>query len=129
LLLNCGAKVVAVVVAVVAELAHTAARAEAMVGSLVQQVDRTGFCVHVLAIAIAHIAVYVVAHPANIPEFANATAALTALFGACAVAMTDIGVVTQMPHGAGMAVSETQATGQLDRNTIYGNTGQTEVCV
>jgi hypothetical protein len=75
LLLKCGARAEVAAADVVAELDHMADKAAHTDGLLVQQADRTGYCVHVLAIAIAHIAVYAVAHQDSLLEFANATAA------------------------------------------------------
>jgi hypothetical protein len=43
--------------------------------------------------------------------------------------MMVIGAVIQTFHGAGMAPPEIPATGQLDKNTIYGGTGQIEANV
>jgi len=75
LLSNCGDRAAAAQAVAVVELAHTAAKAEAMDGLPAQQAARTGFCVHVLAIAVAPVAAFVQKLQANIPEFVNATAA------------------------------------------------------
>jgi hypothetical protein len=75
LLLKCGAKAAVAAAGVVAELDHMAAKAAHMDGLLALPAETIGSCVHVLAIAIAHIAVYAVAHQVSMLEFANATAA------------------------------------------------------
>jgi hypothetical protein len=47
----------------------------------------------------------------------------------CAAVKTVIGAVIQTSRGVGMAAHEIPATGQVDKNTIYGDTGLIEVHV
>lgn len=75
LLLNCGARVVAVVADAVAELDLTVVKAAHTAGLLAPPAATTGSCVLVFAIAIALLAPYVAAQWVSMPEFASATAA------------------------------------------------------
>jgi hypothetical protein len=75
LLLKCGAKAEVAEVGVVVALARMAAKVARMDGLPALSVDKTGYYVHVLVIAIVQLVPYAAEQWDSILEFANATVA------------------------------------------------------